>query len=60
MGAIKDGNPTSINKWERKKPGTLPSEIGKSRVFCTAFLISGEKHMEQKFLNAYMVDLKTE
>lgn len=24
MGAIKDGSPTSLNKWERLKMGTLP------------------------------------
>lgn len=28
MGAIRDGNPTSINKWELKKAGTLPRKVG--------------------------------
>ena len=32
MGAKKDGNPTSLNKWERKKAGTLPRETGQKAV----------------------------
>ena len=44
MGAIKAGSPTERNRM--------------SRADCTALLITGEKLMEQKFLNAYIVDLK--
>ena len=44
MGAIKAGSPTERNRM--------------SRADCTALLITGEKLTEQKFLNAYIVDLK--
>ena len=45
MGALKDGSPTSLNKWELLKMGTLPSEKEKGCDLFAAFYIMGENNL---------------